>query len=249
MTSQEPAGIRASGYPVPQRDLNNSIITLSGVQALLSLVPISNVYKEATGVEPKKCGQGRWRTPATWRGGDGWNVVMDDGKGVWHDFVTGEGGGILDLTQRVNGCSRREAVFWLAALGGMHVAEGRQPRHRRSEHARQHAEMQRDLAAARYWRQSALQLCEAVMDELKKRLSDFSISDTDFDELRAISSLARLLQWCEDAVLVAEYRTWRTSHLTLTAALVLAGQRHEERYRAALERFLAAEGGGANGGD
>jgi hypothetical protein len=79
---------------------------------------------------------------------------MDDGEGVWYDFVTGGGGGVLDSIQRLNGWSKREAVHWLAALGGMNVGEGIQPRRRRSDHVRQHAEMQRDLTAARYFIES-----------------------------------------------------------------------------------------------
>jgi hypothetical protein len=58
------------------------------------------------------------RFPAAWRNGQGYNVDFDDDRGVWHDFVTGEGGGILDLVGKLRGCSRKEALHWLAGFAG-----------------------------------------------------------------------------------------------------------------------------------
>lgn len=65
----------------------------------------------ALGGGPLQYGRGR----AFWRRGDGWNVSVNESKGVWRDFVTGEGGGILDLVCIARDCDRREAYGWLAA--------------------------------------------------------------------------------------------------------------------------------------
>ncbi len=57
------------------------------------------------------------RTQAFWRGGDGLSVALHAERGLWHDFVTGEGGGILDLIAMVHSGDRRQAWEWLEAEG------------------------------------------------------------------------------------------------------------------------------------
>src|SRR5689334_18557606 len=84
---------------------------------ILASIKISQVYRALTGKEPRRSGVNRWRAVAVWRGGDGFNVSLDDGRGLWHDFTTGEGGGILDLVVRVVGGSRQDALRWVADLG------------------------------------------------------------------------------------------------------------------------------------
>jgi hypothetical protein len=59
----------------------------------------------------------RGRGRAFWRNGDGFNVSLDAKRGLWHDFVTGEGGGVAALVQAARGCDRREALQWLEAEG------------------------------------------------------------------------------------------------------------------------------------
>ena len=61
----------------------------------------------------------RGRAAAFWRGGKDLNVAVDAGKGVYYDHVAGEGGGILDLIERVLVCDRRGAVEWLARQQGV----------------------------------------------------------------------------------------------------------------------------------
>ena len=43
------------------------------------------------------------RCQARWRGGDGWNVAIDDAKGIWYDHKAGEGGSVIDLCMKVEG--------------------------------------------------------------------------------------------------------------------------------------------------
>lgn len=77
-------------------------------------VNISTVWRALGGGQLR----GR-RGQAWWRGGDGWNVSLDDRGGVWYDHREGTGGGVLDLIQHVRGCTRREALLWLSDLLGL----------------------------------------------------------------------------------------------------------------------------------
>ena len=63
---------------------------------VLDRVPISQIYRALGG--PKLRGT---RGPAFWRRGDGLNVSLNDSRSCWRDFKASEGGGVLDLVQRV----------------------------------------------------------------------------------------------------------------------------------------------------
>jgi hypothetical protein len=78
---------------------------------ILGHVQISDVYQALMGVKPRQTGQDTRLARAIWRGGDGFNVSMDDARGLWHDFTTNEGGGILDLVVRVRLNKRRLNLF------------------------------------------------------------------------------------------------------------------------------------------
>lgn len=97
------------------------------------------------------------RGVAWWRDGDGYSVSLNQDKNVFFDFVTGEGGGILDLVRAANGCDRREALAWLARQLGAEL-DDRRPltRAEKREYAqrRRHAEFQaQDLTD---WRRDTL---------------------------------------------------------------------------------------------
>ena len=64
------------------------------------------------------------RCQAFWRKGDGWNVSLNDDKGTWFDHARGEGGGVLDLVQRIRGCDRKEALQWVADFAGVPLESG-----------------------------------------------------------------------------------------------------------------------------
>src|SRR5690348_3829959 len=84
------------------------------VDKILAGIKISQVYHALAGKEPRRAGSDNWRAVAVWRGGDGFNVSMDDVRGLWHDFTTDEGGGVLDLVVRIRGGTRQDALRWLA---------------------------------------------------------------------------------------------------------------------------------------
>ena len=59
------------------------------------------------------------RTQATWRGGTGYNVAIDEKKGRWHDFKNGTGGTIIDLCMAIEGLDRAAALHTLADRYGV----------------------------------------------------------------------------------------------------------------------------------
>ena len=46
---------------------------------------------------------------ATWRGDSNPSVSINTTKNVWYDHGTGEGGSVLDLVMKIEGCSFSEA--------------------------------------------------------------------------------------------------------------------------------------------
>src|SRR5690242_14406683 len=84
------------------------------LEALLQMVRITAVWPALGG--------GRLRGnrgQAFYRGGDGWNVSLNDEKGTYFDHRENQGGGILDLIKRVLGITRSQAVDWLYAFAGV----------------------------------------------------------------------------------------------------------------------------------
>ena len=75
----------------------------------MNLPPIRQVWS-ALGGPPLSGNRGK----AFWRDGDGYNIALNDNKGAWFDFVTGVGGGVIDLVCVVHDDpSRAAAVRWL----------------------------------------------------------------------------------------------------------------------------------------
>ena len=61
------------------------------------------------------------RGAAWWRGGNGYNVALDESRSVFYDHARGVGGGVLDLVQVALGCDRRAALHWLADHQGVEL--------------------------------------------------------------------------------------------------------------------------------
>ena len=118
------------------------------VSHILSRVKISGVCHVLTGREPRRTGRDTWRTAATWRVGDGLSVSGDDSRGVFHDFVTGEGGGILDLIVTVRGGSRQDALRWLAEFTGAPLEDKPLSPEDRTKYVRQRQAIERNLPSA-----------------------------------------------------------------------------------------------------
>jgi len=94
----------------------------ASVRELIDRTRISELLPALGGPEVK-----RGRCPAWFRGGDSDSLSVNDRFGSWHDFKTGQHGGILDLIELALGCSRREAVKWLGDHHGVSLGGWRTP--------------------------------------------------------------------------------------------------------------------------
>jgi len=74
--------------------------------------------------EPRRTGSQVWRAAAVWRGGDSLNVSVDNGRGVWHDFTTGESGGVRDP---IHPASPRRSYRYEPTSGPTRVERRRAP--------------------------------------------------------------------------------------------------------------------------
>jgi hypothetical protein len=87
------------------------------IDHIIFLQPISVIWKALGGDAPR-----RGRACAFYRGGDNPGAIsLNDEKACWHDFVSVEGGGVLDLVCRVLECDRTSALQWVANLSGLHL--------------------------------------------------------------------------------------------------------------------------------
>lgn len=82
---------------------------------IVAATTITQVWVGLGGEPPK-----RGRARAFYRDGDNLDAVsLNDTKGCWHDFKTGEFGGVLDLIRIVLGCDRCSSARWLAEFTGL----------------------------------------------------------------------------------------------------------------------------------
>src|SRR5262249_40922036 len=180
---------------------------------------ITRVAYALTGIEPRRTVRDNARMPAIWRGGDRLNVSLDDSRGVWHDFVTDEGGGVLDLVVRVRGGSRADALRWLADMAGIPIHETPlSPRER--ERAAERREFARDLPTARFWRRAAVSLTEELLATLKKALLDRTLPQPEIGELYHLEAMLASLRPAEGTALIEEYRWWLAHYPGTTAAMI-----------------------------
>jgi hypothetical protein len=222
--------------PGTQKDNRAGSSTAADV---LSRVKISEVYHAATGIKPRRTGRDTWRALATWRGGDGRDSVSgDDSRGVWHDFPTGDGGGILDLVVRVRGGSRQDALRWCADLAGVPMDDTPLSAADRARWAAERRELERSLPTAHYWQRAAVALTEELLDSLKLALFDMTQPQPGTDEVFEVENRLASLRRKDGAALVEEYQRWLEQRPGLTAGLVRVAKRREQEQRRALEIYV-----------
>ncbi len=214
-------------------------IVTGGVRETLSAVRISQVYFALTGREPRRTGPHRFRGPAAWRNGDGFNVSMDDACGVWHDFVTGEGGGVLDLVVRVRGGPRHEALRWVAEFIGRPLDDRPLTAFEHACRTRRQRKMQVELPKARLWRRAALALGEQALDQLKAALVDRTLPRPEPGQIAYWTTQLTTWHQLEGAALVAEYMWWAQHEPGLTAGMIYAAKLRETAERRALNAYLS----------
>jgi hypothetical protein len=159
------------------------------------------------------------RGQAFWRKGDGFSVSLDSQRGLWHDFVSGDGGDAVSLVETVRGCAFRDAVEWLADFAGVRVTHG--------QHDVADNDWRSDLRDATWWSMSAVILAEDA-------LAGADLGDPARYDLTAFVARIRL----GDAALVAEFRAWRKRHPNLTHAMTRAGNMHDARVQRRLARWI-----------
>lgn len=208
------------------------------VKSILAAVRLSEVCVALGATKLRSCGKGRYRCRAWWRGGSDPNVSIDD-NGVWFDHASGEGGGILYLIQTVRGCSRQDAVQWLAEFAGMQLYRERLVPEDRKRWARKKAQLERDLPNAQGWRRQAVNYTEAVLSNLKSGSIDATAPAATITELREWTKLSEQLERLSGLALVEAYRRELSANPERTAAMVQRARHMEQAEFRATLRLLA----------
>jgi hypothetical protein len=150
-------------------------------------------------------------------------VSVDDRRHGWYDHRDGIGGGVLDLVVHVRGCTRRDALRWLADSMGAVLDDrplGRMP-------PLEYAEVIRIRRDALYFADGARMMAEEALEVL---------STTD-PERAAHTALLAALRRSPDA----EYRAWLEHKPEWAAALVNTGRARAKRLQVALACYVVAE--------
>ncbi len=175
------------------------------------------------------------RGTAFWRHGDGFNVSLSDQKGCWHDFVTGEGGGVLDLVQKVRDCDRKGALRWLADFAGV-------PLDSKPLTAAQKRDYARARRGAKPLARAALWWWQAWLSELEDRKREcFHAASVDTEKLAATASLLYRLQNLSPDAIVQHYLHARAADPHGTRQLVRIGETWERACKAVIEACLTGE--------
>jgi hypothetical protein len=231
----------ANGHNFYRKDnlmVDQNAPTSNTARDVLAQVEISGVCRELTGVEPRRCGVGKYRAVATWRGGDGYSVSLDDSKGVWHDPVSDEGGGILDLVKLIRGGNRAEALRWCADLAGIPLDDKPFSAEDRARWAAERRDLERELPDARHWRRAAVSMAQELLDSLKAGLVDPTLPQPGIGELGNLTALLWRLRRIDGAALLAEYAWWRERYPGMTALMIRAAKACGQADRRALMEYL-----------
>jgi hypothetical protein len=217
------------------------MISTPTAKSICEQVSIIDVYETLTGIKPRPTGANRARGRAKWRDGDGLNVSLDDSRGVWHDFVSDEGGGVLDLVQRIRGGSRQEALKWVADFAGVPLDDQPLSREQRREWALERRRTEQHMRAAEVWRRAAVNLTDELLDRLKTALFDPTLPWPEIGEIYRVENMLRQLQNLEGTGLVDEYLDWAASHPKTTSALVQFGMVLEAEDERMVKAYLMPE--------
>jgi hypothetical protein len=159
---------------------------------------------------------------------------------VWHDFVTDEGGGILDLVTRVRGGSRVDALRFVAALAGIKLQDYVPSAADCQRWAQGQRDLERSLPNARLWWRTAIQMTEALLESLKVALFDPRLPKPGSCEVQETEEMLTALRRKDGAELVSEFRWWLENYPDMTAAMVLWARRRDREERRALDALLQA---------
>jgi hypothetical protein len=199
---------------------------------IVSRVRIGDVCR-GLGIEPCR---GRIRAP--WRETADFNVSISDEKNCWHDFVTGEAGGLLDFVMKVRGGARADALRWCADLAGVPLDDSPFTAADRARWARERRALERDLPIAKYWRRTAVLLCDEKLVVLKASAFDPTADAPAPVEIADWTREQARLSRLDGATLVQVYREAARREPAVTAGMVRWARDRERAEAQALCRYL-----------
>jgi hypothetical protein len=176
----------------------------------LASVPIVDVIRALDGPEPK---HGRMRR--FWDNGDNPTAVsVDPDRNIWKDFVSGEGGGVLDLVRIALNTDKAGALRWLEAEGFI------EPRETTPAEPAEYARRRTEAAG----------LAERVACWWKARereLDAIKVAALEREDYGGLQVAASLLHRLKTGGAAAVYRQWREeseTHPRETAELERTGR-------------------------
>jgi hypothetical protein len=205
---------------------------------VIAAVKISDIYHALTGAKPRQAGAGKYRARAIWRDGDGVNVSLNDCRGCWYDFRTGEGGGVLDLVQLVRGGTRQEALLWLADYAGKPLADNPLSPSERAEWAKARRDLEQALPDARHWQRAAVNMSEDLLVTLKAALFDPTLPQPASNQIYDIEQMLSRLRRIDGTELVTEYHWWQERYPGMTNAMIRAVKAQDHAAGKMLRAFL-----------
>jgi hypothetical protein len=171
------------------------------------------------------------RGRAFWRDGDGFNVSLSDDKNCWHDFVTGEGGGVLDLVQHVRSGSRSEALRFVAGLVGIVLDEKAISREERRVSAIHHHQAEHVAQVCSWWaRATSLEL---------ERAKARAYESGDFETLYWAGRELYQIQQAGPSALMARFVKAMRDDRRNTMTLVESGRQDEQHAYAVTAMIVA----------
>lgn len=130
----------------------------------LKSIPIADYLHTAYGIEPAKRYNGYALYHAPYREDFNASMKVDFRENLWHDYGTGQGGSIIDLVMRMQGCSAYEAMKHLAGKRETIVAPS-------SFHREYHIEHRRDEQRANN-RRHILSISDELPSHLQRYLRE-----------------------------------------------------------------------------
>lgn len=188
------------------------------------LPSIAEVWRRLGGQDPI-----RKRVPALWRETKDRNVSLDDSKGCYFDFVSGTGGGILDLVMLAHGSSRSEAFKWLALEFNLETKDITPVERKEHGAARQIGKI---LARDALWWWMAF--CSELEDQKREIVQ---AGGNPFD-LAPVASKLRRLESLDAVGIVSEFAKHEASEPEVCEELVHAGRTWANLCKWAVKRII-----------
>ncbi|MBY0507900.1 MAG: hypothetical protein K2X03_28570 [Bryobacteraceae bacterium] len=161
-------------------------------------------------------------------------MAIDPARGLWHDFVSGEGGGKLALIRKALGCSQGEAYQWLADFAGIPIAPKLTPSlEQRRAYAKARQEAAENAQLAIWWLESAREKLE-----IRKRLSNGFEGPWNEAAFEAASSALYWLSRLDAAGIDEAWAEARQADPAQTAGLEAAGRAWQARYQEVVTRII-----------